>query len=272
MSPESSYFIFPEFDPVAIALGPIVVRWYALAYIFGILIGWRYMLYLAKKPPALVKPNHCEDMITWATLGTIIGGRLGHVLLWDPGYYFSHPLEILMVWKGGMAFHGGLVGVIVAMIIYSRRAGIPFFALSDLAAAATPIGLGLGRLANFINGELVGRPTDMPWAMIFPHVDNLPRHPSQIYEALTEGLLLFVILAVLAHQQKIRERLGTLSGVFLIGYAFARMFSEMFREPETLTGTLVETTWGQWLSVPMLVYGLYLVWRGRRTAAIRNNA
>ncbi|MBV5324316.1 MAG: prolipoprotein diacylglyceryl transferase, partial [Rhodospirillaceae bacterium] len=165
------------------------------------------------KPPALVKPSHCEDMITWATLGTIIGGRLGHVLLWDPGYYLSNPLEILMVWKGGMAFHGGLIGVIAAMFIYARRAGIPFFALADLAAAATPIGLGLGRLANFINGELVGRPTDVPWAVIFPHVDNLPRHASQLYEALTEGVLLFIILAILAHQQKIRERLGTMSGV-----------------------------------------------------------
>jgi phosphatidylglycerol:prolipoprotein diacylglycerol transferase len=208
-----------------------------------------------------------DDLLFYGVLGVILGGRLGYVLFYKPGYYAAHPAEIIAVWKGGMAFHGGLIGVIVAMIIYSRRAGIPFFALSDLAAAATPIGLGLGRLANFINGELVGRPTDVPWAMIFPHVDNLPRHPSQLYEALTEGVLLFLILAFLAHQQKIRERLGTLSGVFLIGYAFARMFSEMFREPETLTGTLVETTWGQWLSVPMLVYGLYLVWRGRRVAA-----
>ena len=266
MTPETNYFIFPEFDPVALSLGPIMIRWYALAYIAGILLGWRYMLHLAKKPPHLVKPGHCEDMITWATLGTIIGGRLGHVLLWDPGYYLSHPIEILMVWQGGMAFHGGLLGVILAMVIYARRAKIPFFALADLIAAAAPIGLGLGRLANFINGELVGRPTDVPWAVIFPRIDNLPRHPSQIYESLTEGVLLFVILAFFAHRRQIRERLGTLSGVFLIGYALARMLSEMFREPEALTGTLVATTWGQWLSVPMLVYGLYLVWRGRHPA------
>ncbi len=267
MTPDKSYFIFPEFDPVAFSLGPIDIRWYALAYIFGILLGWRYMLYLAKKPPAIVTPGHCEDMITWATLGTIIGGRLGHVLLWDPGYYLSHPIEILMVWKGGMAFHGGLVGVITAMFLYARKAQIPFFALADLAAAAAPIGLGLGRFANFINGELVGRPTDVPWAMIFPHVDDLPRHPSQIYEALGEGLILFLILAFLAQRRIVRERFGTLSGVFLIGYAIARMVSEMFREPEAFRGTLVETTWGQWLSVPMLAYGIYLVWRGRRLKA-----
>jgi phosphatidylglycerol:prolipoprotein diacylglycerol transferase len=165
-----------------------------------------------------------------------------------------------------MAFHGGLVGVIVAMLIYARHVGIPFFALADLAAAATPIGLGLGRLANFVNGELWGRVTDVSWAVIFPQVDGNPRHPSQIYEALSEGLLLFVVLALLAQREGIRRRSGILSGVFLIGYALCRMFSEMFREPETMTETLVVTTWGQWLSVPMLAYGGWLVWRGSRRA------
>lgn len=267
MNSDTGHYIYPGFDPVAFSLGPLDIRWYALAYIAGILLAWRYMVYLAKKPPAIVQPVHCEDMISWGTIGIILGGRLGHVLLWNPGYYLSNPIEILKIWEGGMAFHGGLIGVIVAMVIYARRAGIPFFALADLAAAATPIGLGLGRAANYINGELVGRVTDVPWAIIFPHVDGSPRHPSQIYEALTEGLLLFVILAIFAHRRSIRERIGTLSGIFLIGYGLARVVSEMFREPEAFTDSLVATTWGQWLSVPMLGYGAWLIWRGRRQRA-----
>lgn len=264
MTPDSGYYVYPGYDPVALDLGLIQIRWYALAYIAGILLAWRYMVHLAKKPPRMVQPNHCEDMITWGTIGIILGGRLGHVLLWDPGHYLSNPIEILKIWEGGMAFHGGLIGVIVAMILYTRKVGIPFFALADLAAAATPIGLFLGRLANYINGELVGRVTDMPWAVIFPHVDNQPRHPSQIYEALTEGLLLFVILALFAHRQTIRERFGTLSGIFLIGYGCARVVSEMFRQPEAFTDSLIATTWGQWLSVPMILYGAWLIWRGRQ--------
>lgn len=264
MISDTGYYVYPGFDPVAIDLGLIQIRWYALAYIAGILLAWRYMVYLAKKPPAAVEPRHCEDMITWGTIGIILGGRLGQVLLWDPGYYFANPIEIFKIWQGGMAFHGGLIGVILAMLIYTRKVGLPFFALADLAAAATPIGLFLGRLANYINGELVGRVTDVPWAIIFPQVDDLPRHPSQIYEALTEGLLLFAILALFAHRQKIRERVGTLSGIFLIGYGIARVVSEMFREPEAFTDSLVATTWGQWLSVPMILYGAWLIWRGGR--------
>ena len=266
MSSQSAYFVFPGFDPVAFSVGPLVVRWYALAYIAGILIAWRYVLSLTRRPPALVSPTQVEDMVTWGTLGVILGGRLGQVLLWDPDYYFAHPIDILKVWEGGMAFHGGLLGVILAMFIYARREGISFFALADPIAAATPVGLGLGRLANFVNGELWGRATDVPWAVVFPHVDQLPRHPSQLYEALGEGLILFVILFLLARRESIRRRLGLLSGVFLIGYALARMAVENFREPETLTASLGPTTWGQWLSLPMLAYGLYLVWRAMRRA------
>ena len=264
MISDTGYYVFPNYDPVALDLGLIQIRWYALAYIAGILLAWRYMVHLAKRPPAIVKPSHCEDMITWGTIGIIVGGRLGQVLLWDPAYYLSNPLEIVKIWQGGMAFHGGLIGVILAMILYTRKAGIPFFALADLAAAATPIGLFLGRIANYINGELVGRVTDVPWAVIFPNVGPEPRHPSQLYEALTEGLLLFIVLAIFAHRQSIRERLGTLSGIFLIGYGIARIFSEIFREPEAFVGSLIATTWGQWLSVPMIAYGAWLVWRGRR--------
>ncbi len=265
--------IFPGFDPIAFSLGPLVVRWYALAYIAGLVLGWRYVVHLARQSPHIVTPRHAEDMLTWATLGVILGGRLGQVLLWEPSYYLAHPGEILMIWKGGMAFHGGLIGVILAMILYARRARIPFFALADPIACATPIGLGLGRLANFVNGELWGRPvgtdSDLPWAMIFPHVDNFARHPSQIYEALGEGLLLFLLLFWAARRAAWRERLGFLSGLFLFGYGLARGFAEFFREPEIDLGTLgLYLTWGQVLSLPMIAYGLYLMRRARpRNAA-----
>jgi phosphatidylglycerol:prolipoprotein diacylglycerol transferase len=258
-------FVFPDFNPVAFALGPLVIRWYALAYIAGIVLAWRYVLWLTAKPPHLLNRDNCDDLVSWCTVGIIVGGRLGQVLLWEPSYYFSHPTEIVEVWKGGMAFHGGLIGVILAMLIYGRMKKIPFFAIADPIAAGTPIGLLLGRIANFINGELVGRPTDVPWAVIFPKVDQLPRHPSQLYEAGLEGVILFVVMFFFARQEKNRRKLGMLSGVFLIGYAIARMIGEQFREPEvTLPNDI--TTWGQWLSVPMLLIGIYLVWRAKPVA------
>jgi phosphatidylglycerol:prolipoprotein diacylglycerol transferase len=258
-------FIFPDFDPVAFSLGPIVVRWYALSYITGIVLAWRYVLWLTAKPPHLLSRDNVDDLVSWCTIAIIVGGRLGQVLLWEPSYYFAHPAEIVMVWKGGMAFHGGLIGVILAMFIYGRRKKIPFFAIADPIAASTPLGLLLGRIANFINGELWGRPTDVPWAMIFPKVDQLPRHPSQLYEAGLEGVALFLVLFFFARQEKVRAKLGMLSGIFLIGYAIARMVGEQFREPEvTLPNDI--TTWGQWLSVPMLLYGIYLVWRAKPIA------
>jgi phosphatidylglycerol---prolipoprotein diacylglyceryl transferase len=261
---QSAYFVFPEIDPVAFSLGPLDVRWYALAYIAGILAAWRYVLYLTRLPPALVSPAQVEDMVTWGTLGVIVGGRLGQVLLWNPAYYFAHPLDILKVWEGGMAFHGGLVGVAIAICLYARRAGIPILALSDPIAAAVPIGLGLGRIANFVNGELWGRVTDVSWAVVFPRVDENPRHPSQLYEALGEGLLLFAVLYLLTRRENLRRRPGLVTGVFLVGYALARMIVEQFREPEALTGALGATTWGQWLSLPMLAFGCYFVWRAFR--------
>jgi phosphatidylglycerol:prolipoprotein diacylglycerol transferase len=256
-------FIFPNFDPVAFSVGPLVIRWYALAYIAGILLSWRYVLWLAAKPPKLLSRENCDDLVTWCTVGIIVGGRLGQVLLWEPGYYFSHPTEIVMIWKGGMAFHGGLIGVILAMFFYGRSKGIRFFAIADLIAAATPIGLLLGRIANFINGELWGRVTDVPWGVIFPNpaAGPFPRHPSQLYEAAMEGAILFLVLFVFARRDTIRAKIGTLSGIFLIGYAIARMVGEQFREPEVALSTWV--TWGQWLSVPMLIYGVYLIWSAK---------
>jgi phosphatidylglycerol:prolipoprotein diacylglycerol transferase len=264
-------FVFPNFDPIAFSIGPLVIRWYALAYITGIVLAWRYVLYLTAKPPRLLTRDNVDDLVSWCTVGIIVGGRLGQVLLWEPGYYLSHPAEIIMVWKGGMAFHGGLIGVILAMLIYGRSKKIPFFAIADPIAASTPLGLLLGRIANFINGELWGRPADVPWAMIFPKVDQLPRHPSQLYEAGLEGIVLFLVLYVFARQEKFRCKLGMLSGIFLIGYAVARMIGEQFREPEvTLPNDI--TTWGQWLSVPMLIYGIYLVWRAKPIAPRPANA
>jgi phosphatidylglycerol:prolipoprotein diacylglycerol transferase len=254
--------IFPDFDPVAFSIGPVVVRWYALAYITGIVLAWRYVLWLAAKPPKLLTRENCDDLVTWCTVGIILGGRLGQVLLWEPGYYFSHPLEIVMIWKGGMAFHGGLIGVILAILIYGRSRGIRFFAIADLIAASTPIGLLLGRIANFINGELWGRVTDVPWGMVFPNAGPQPRHPSQLYEAFMEGLILFLVLFAFARKQSIRCKLGMLSGIFLVGYAIARMIGEQFREPEVALPSDV-TTWGQWLSVPMLLYGAYLIWTAK---------
>jgi phosphatidylglycerol:prolipoprotein diacylglycerol transferase len=254
-------FVFPSFDPVALQLGPLVIRWYALAYIAGIVLAWRYVLWLTAKPPHLLSRENCDDLVTWCTVGIILGGRLGQVLLWEPGYYFSNPKEIFMIWKGGMAFHGGLIGVILAMFIYGRAKRIPFFAIADPIAAATPIGLLLGRIANFVNGELWGRVTDVPWGVIFPGGGDLPRHPSQLYEAAMEGVILFVAMFLLARRQHIRFKVGTLSGAFLIGYAIARIVGEQFREPEVALSTSV--TWGQWLSVPMLLYGAYLVWRAK---------
>ena len=259
-------FVFPDFDPVAFSIGPLVIRWYALAYIAGIVLAWRYVLWLTAKPPRLLARDNVDDLVTWCTIGIIVGGRLGQVLLWEPAYYFAHPAEIVMVWKGGMAFHGGLVGVILAILIYALRKKIPFFAISDPIAAATPIGLLLGRIANFVNGELWGRPTDVPWAVIFPRADQLPRHPSQLYEAGLEGVILFLVLFFFARQERVRSKLGMLSGIFLIGYAIARMIGEQFREPEVTLPSDV-TTLGQWLSVPMLLYGIYLVWRAKPVSA-----
>lgn len=256
---------FPAIDPVLIEIGPFAIRWYALAYIVGLLLGWRYCLYLASRPPYLVTRDHIDDFFLWATLGVVLGGRLGYVLFYQSGYFLEHPLDILFVWQGGMSFHGGLVGVILAMHLFTRQRGLPFLALTDIVACATPIGLLLGRLANFINGELFGRPAEVPWAMVFPTGGDLPRHPSQLYEAALEGLALFLVLFLLARFTRSSERLGRLSGVFLIGYGIARIIVEFFREPDAQLGFLLggTTTMGQLLSLPMIAFGLVLALRAR---------
>ncbi|HYI84888.1 MAG TPA: prolipoprotein diacylglyceryl transferase, partial [Acetobacteraceae bacterium] len=185
---------FPAIDPVLVEIGPLVIRWYALAYIAGIVLGWRLARRLVQLPPVAATPEQLDDFVTWVTLGIIIGGRLGYVLFYRPGYYLMNPLEALAVWQGGMSFHGGAAGVILAIILFARRHGLDILTLADRTTAVVPIGLFFGRLANFINGELWGRVSDVPWAMVFPHAGPLPRHPSQIYEAVLEGLVLFTVL------------------------------------------------------------------------------
>ena len=254
---------FPNIDPVVVHIGSFGVRWYSLAYIAGILLGWRYIAKEhARKPIPNLSAKALEDIVTWAVVGIIGGGRLGYVLFYKPTYYMEHPSQILHLWEGGMSFHGGLVGVITAFVLFCRKYDIRFFALIDVIACATPFGLFFGRIANFINGELYGRVTDVPWAMVFPRGGDLPRHPSQLYEAALEGIVLFAILYYMLKYTNARSKPGMLGGTFIAGYATARMIVECFREPDEFLGFFLGyVTMGQILSLPMLVYGLYLVFR-----------
>ncbi len=250
---------FPAIDPVAISLGPFAIRWYALAYIVGLLIGWRYCLALAEGPPHYVARRDVDDFLVWATLGIVLGGRIGYVLFYKPEYYFDHPIEALYVWHGGMSFHGGALGVTIAIILFTRRRRIPLFAFSDIIVEAIPIGLFFGRIANFINGELYGRPSNVPWAMIFPNGGPVPRHPSQLYEAFCEGALLFLMLFA-AERLRARQRPGVVTGLFLVGYAVARTSGEFFREPDPQLGFLIfGSTMGQLLSIPLLIAGILII-------------
>jgi phosphatidylglycerol:prolipoprotein diacylglycerol transferase len=266
--------LFPQFDPVIVQVGPLAIRWYALAYITSLVIGWRLVRRLVRLTPVVADELQVDDFLTWATLGVVLGGRLGYVLFYQPGVYFAHPAMILAVWEGGMSFHGGMLGVAVAIIVFCRRNRIPLLGFADRIAIVAPIGLGLGRVANFINGELWGRPAPdwLPWAMKFPRAPDcpsfpnicIPRHPSQLYEALLEGVLLFIVMFVLSRRDALRERFGLLTGVFLSGYALARITAEYFREPDAFLGFLAfGATMGQILSVPMLLAGLWLIMRAR---------
>ncbi len=256
----------PPFDPVMVHLGPIKIHWYGIAYVTGILLGWGFVRRAVVKYPNGVIPIHIDDSITYLVLGIILGGRLGHVFLYDPVYYFSNPLQIFAVWKGGMSFHGALIGILISFYIYCRKTKIPFLSFMDVYALGTPIGLFFGRIANFINQELYGRVTDVPWAMIFPHSDGQPRHPSQLYEALLEGLILFFVTAWLWRKPHWRERSGRIGGIFLFGYGIARSFCEAFREPEVAVSLLSPLTWGQILSLPMIMIGWFLIRRPHFTS------
>lgn len=250
---------FPDFNPIAFHVFGFGVHWYAFAYIIGLLAGRYYCMKIAKSL-AEITPQMVDDFLLWCALGVIIGGRLGQVLFYYPEWYFTHPLHIFKVWEGGMSFHGGFIGVAIASFFYARYYKISLLTFWDLIAPAAPIGLGLGRFANFINQELWGRVTTMPWGVIYPMAGPLPRHPSEIYEALTEGLLLFLVLYFFMRKRYIRYP-GFLSGVFSIGYALSRSFCEIFREPEILQSILpFGTTWGQWLSLPLFIIGCFLVW------------
>jgi phosphatidylglycerol---prolipoprotein diacylglyceryl transferase len=268
---------FPVFDPVAISLGPIAIRWYALAYIGGIVLGWIYARALIKNEklwggPAPISLTQMDDFILWVTVGIIVGGRTGYVLFYNLPFFMQHPGAIFLLWEGGMSFHGGFLGCVVAVMWFARRNGIPILSLGDIVTAVGPIGLFLGRLANFINGELWGRAADpsLPWAMIFPN-DRLQllRHPSQLYQAALEGIVLFMVLAIMIRMGALR-RPGLILGSFIAIYALARIAGELFREPDPQLGFLWGgLTMGMLLSLPMIVAGIVLIvqaWRGKGTA------
>ncbi len=255
---------FPAFDPVLISFGPIVIRWYALAYIVGILLGWVYVRMLIRAESlwggaAPLTVADFDDFILWVTLGIILGGRIGYVLFYNPGYFAAHPLEIFQLWNGGMSFHGGFLGCVLAVVAFARYRGLSILSLGDLTCAAGTIGLFLGRIANFINGELWGRPSDVPWAIVFPNGGPAPRHPSQLYEAALEGLVLFGVLALLIRAGALR-RPGLIIGAFALGYGIARSVCELFREPDAQLGFLWGgLTMGMLLSVPLMLAGLAFI-------------
>jgi phosphatidylglycerol:prolipoprotein diacylglycerol transferase len=255
---------FPNFDPVLIQLGPFAIRWYALAYIVGILLGWFYARAIVRNQklwggPAPMTALDIDDFIVWVTLGIILGGRLGYVLFYNPSYFAEHPMEAFQLWKGGMSFHGGFTGCIVAVVLFAKKNKVPILSLGDVTCATGTLGVLLGRIANFINGELWGRPTDVAWGMVFPSGGPVPRHPSQLYEAALEGLLLFIVLGLLIRAGALR-RPGLIIGAFAVGYSLARSFCELFREPDAQLGFLWNTiTMGTLLSIPLLAFGIALI-------------
>lgn len=253
---------FPDISPIAFEIGPLVVRWYALAYVVGILVAQYYIAWLDRRysKTPILSDKARDDLILYGVIGIILGGRLGYVLFYNLEHYIHNPFEVAHIWQGGMSFHGGFAGILIAFLFYARRYKIKWLQLMDLLAVATPVGLFFGRLANFVNGELYGRVTDAPWGMIFPHGGAAPRHPSQLYEAGLEGLLLGVILWFLATRTRALQYRGIIGGTFVGGYGIARFVVEFFREPDTQLGILtMGLTMGQWLCVPMIVAGVWLV-------------
>ncbi|MGD1935225.1 MAG: prolipoprotein diacylglyceryl transferase [Candidatus Phaeomarinobacter sp.] len=275
---------YPQFDPVLIEIGPLAIRWYSLAYIAGIIGGWRLGLRMVSnarlwegypypaaatkrkhaKPAAPMTRDHIDDFLVWATIGVILGGRLGFVLFYNLGEYLSDPISVLYVWQGGMSFHGGLAGVVIAIILFARSRGINMFSLGDVIATVAPLGYFFGRIANFINGELWGRAADVPWAMVFPRDElQIARHPSQLYQAGLDGALLFAIMLVAVFRFGTLKLPGLTLGIFLTGYGCARFFTENFREPDEQLGYLIGSwlTMGMVLSLPMIVAGIWFIWR-----------
>ncbi|WP_429816046.1 prolipoprotein diacylglyceryl transferase [Ensifer sp. B1-9] len=266
---------FPEIDPVIFQIGPLAVHWYGLAYVAGILIGWFYARRLAmntalwrNETPA-VTLQQLDDFLLWAAGGIVLGGRIGYILFYDLGSVLANPIRAIEIWNGGMSFHGGFLGTTLAMIIFARRNGIVLWSLFDIVAAVVPIGLFFGRIANFINGELWGRLSSMPWAIVFPTGGPFARHPSQLYEAALEGLVLLCVLAWFIYRRQALKSPGLVTGIFVLGYALSRIFVEFFREPDAQIGYLVGgwLTMGMLLSLPMALAGIWAIARARRAAA-----
>ena len=254
--------VHPNIDPIAFSIGPLAVRWYGLMYLAGFAAGWALGLRRIDRGVAPVTRKQFDDLLFLAVLGVILGGRLGYVLFYKPGYYAAHPLEMLALWQGGMSFHGGLIGVMAAMLFAARRHAIAYLRLMDFVAPLCPLGIGAGRLGNFINGELWGRVTDVPWGMQFRGAGDAPRHPSQLYEFALEGLILFVLLWWFSSRPR---PAGQVSGLFLIGYGTLRFIAEFAREPDAFLGLLaLGLTMGQWLCLPMIALGIGLFAWSRR--------
>ncbi len=251
-------FVHPSIDPVAFSIGPLDVHWYGLMYLLSFLLGWAVAVQRTKMAHIHWTREEVGDFLFYVVLGVVIGGRIGYMLFYQPDVLVAQPLTLFYIWQGGMSFHGGLLGVTVAAAWFARATGRGFFDVTDFVAPMVPIGLFFGRIANFINGELIGRVADVPWAMVYPHVDNLPRHPSELYEAGLEGLLLFVILWLFA--RKPRPRMAV-TGVFMLGYGAFRFFAEFFRQPDAFLGFIAFgwMTMGQALSTPMIIVGLVLL-------------
>lgn len=259
--------IHPQFDPVAIQIGPLAVHWYGLMYLLAFiqfLILGRIRVSQKHIQKQGFEVRDVEDILFYGVLGVVLGGRLGYCLFYMPAHYLAHPLDILKVWEGGMSFHGGFLGVLAALALFAKKRRFQFFTVADFIAPLVPFGLAFGRLGNFINGELWGRPTDLPWAMIFPQAgDQLARHPSQLYQFTGEGLLLGIGLWLYA---KYPRRIGQVSGAFLLGYGMFRFLAEFAREPDRFLGTLsMGLSMGQWLSIPMILLGIYLLNRRPQT-------
>lgn len=259
-----AYLSFPALDPVAFSMGPFAVRWYALAYLVGVVFTWGYARWILTRHGASfgISPKIFDDILSWSIVGIIVGGRLGYVLFYDLDYFIEHPSHIPMTWKGGMSFHGGLLGVLAVFFIFAKIHKIPFLRILDVCALGAPMGIFFGRLANFVNGELYGRVTDVPWAILFPKGGYLPRHPSQLYEAGLEGLLIFVVLNICFWRTRFANEPGRIAGLGLVLYALARFFVEFFREPDAHLGFVWGVlSMGQLLSVPYALLGSYLIMR-----------
>lgn len=257
---------YPDINPIAIKIGPLAIHWYSLAYIAGLIIGWKTMVkQLLLKNSHNIQRNHIDDFFVWAVIGVIVGGRIGYVIFYDPQLFIDSPMTIIKPPFKGMSFHGGLIGVVLTMLWFSKRNNISFFGLTDLTASVAPIGILFGRIANFVNGELWGRITESPWAMIFPNGGPYPRHPSQLYQAFLEGFVLLVILQLLYRNETVRKKPGMVTGIFLCTYGFFRAFVELFREPDAHIGfVLSQLTLGQMLTIPMIILGTYIIFLSTR--------